>query len=100
MNSVTLFESMEIKHEYAVTLTKWVIEKYNIEDDVTKQKVLDGFLECEDIELIEKWKYITEFMDTEYNDTSRLFNKTQSLINSMDEAVEKSETMGKIQFNF
>ncbi len=100
MSSSTLFESIEIKHEYAVTLTKWVIEKYNIEDEVMKQRVLDGFLECEDIELIEKWKYINEFMDIEYADVSRLYSKTQSLINSMDEAIEKSETIGKIQFNF
>lgn len=100
MSSTTLFESMEIKHEYAITLTKWVIEKYNIEDEVIKQQVLDGFLECEDIELVEKWKYISDFMDMEYADTTRLFSKTQTLINSMDEAIEKSETIGKIQFNF
>lgn len=62
-DSDIIFESLEVKRNYALVLTNWVIENYNVENDVTKRQIFEELFILPDVSLLEKGKMIEEFLD-------------------------------------
>ena len=99
-DSDIIFESQEVKRDYALVLTNWVIENYNVENDVAKRQIFEELFILPDVNLLEKWKMIEEFLDIRIIDSQKLLRTAQSLSNTIAETEEKIGVAENVSFNF
>ena len=99
-DSDIIFESLEVKRNYALVLTNWVIENYNVENDETKRQIFEGFFALPDSELTEKGKMVEAFTDTQIIDMQQALQSARSLANRFDEQKARMETEEEAIFSF